>query len=93
MNEYERAAVTLARQVDLALGKLSSRADDVIHNDLDKLLGVESIDSRVDDLISIGFRAGMLHARREMVRVLQNEAAAYEETMRTLPLGRETDDD
>ena len=27
MTEYERAAVTLARQVDLTLGKLSSRAE------------------------------------------------------------------
>ena len=93
MNEYEQSAITLARQVDLALGKLSVRAEDVIHNDLDKLLGVESIDSRVDDMISLGFRAGMLQARREMVRTLENEVAAYEETIRTLPLGRETDDD
>lgn len=93
MNEYEQSAITLARQVDRALGKLSCRAEDVIHNDLDKLLDLESIDSRVDDLVSIGFRAGMLHARREMVRTLENEVAAYEETIRTLPLGRETDND
>ena len=76
----------MTRQVDLTLGKLSSRTEDVIHNDLDKLLGLDTIDSRVDDLIFVGFRADRLHARRQMIRVLENEALSYEEPMRTSPL-------
>ena len=58
----------------------------MIHNDLDKLLGLDTIDSRVGDLIFVGFRADRLHARRQMIRVLENEALSYEEPMRTSPL-------
>lgn len=90
MTDDEQAAVTLANHVDLTLDELSSRAEDVIHNNLDELLGLDTVDSRVDDLISIGFRAGMLHARRQMVCVLKDEEKWYGEH---LAARRRVDDD